>query len=239
MSTLLSSTRGLFSCAVLLRCALLLYGLLQDAYSPLKFTDVDYFVFTDAARFLSRGQSPYARDTYRYTPLLAWLLYPTAWSGWWFVFGKILFAAGDIVTGWLIMLILRSSRSMSEPQALKLASLWLLNPMVAQISTRGSSEGLMGVLVTALLLAVLEKKFALTGFLLGFAVHFKIYPFIYASSIIWWLDSSRLGSSRLDSSLRKSSPMQKLLSFPNAGRVQVTLWSLFTFASLNLVMYAL
>lgn len=238
MSTLLSSTRAAFSCAVLLRCALLLYGLLQDTYSPLKFTDVDYFVFTDAARFLSRGQSPYARDTYRYTPLLAWLLYPTAWNGWWFVFGKILFAAGDIVTGWLITLILRSSRSMSNPQALKLASLWLLNPMVAQISTRGSSEGLMGVFVTALLLAVLEKRFALTGFLLGFAVHFKIYPFIYASSIIWWLDDSRLNSSGLDSS-RKGNLMQKIMAFPNAGRVQVTLWSLLTFASLNLIMYAL
>ncbi|KAF1941567.1 hypothetical protein EJ02DRAFT_201758 [Clathrospora elynae] len=210
-----------FSASILLRAVFLLYGLWQDANSPMKYTDIDYYVFTDAARYISRGQSPYARDTYRYTPLLAWLIYPTVWpGGFWFSFGKILFAVGDVAAGWMMFRILKEYRKMGDERALKFASIWLLNPMVATISTRGSSEGLLGVFVTALLWAALAKQIPLTGFLLGFAVHFKIYPFIYAASIIWWLDDTRTGSKK-------------------HTRLALAIYSLLTFIGLNIAMYAI
>lgn len=216
---------AVLSAATLLRVVLLFYGRWQDANSPVKYTDIDYLVFTDASRFLAHGQSPYDRATYRYTPLLAWLLYPTTWGGLWFEFGKALFAAGDIVTGWLIFRILRG-KGMDRERSMKFASIWLLNPMVANISTRGSSEGLVVVIVIALLWAALQQRIILTGFLLGFGVHFKIYPFIYAASIFWWLG---VFPGKQDTGLIRS-----LLS---RERVTLALSSLITFMSLNALMF--
>src|SRR5579862_4467571 len=72
-SRIFNSTSRVILASILLRLGLLLYGIYHDAHSPLKYTDVDYFVFTDAARYINAKQSPYNRETYRYTPLLAWL----------------------------------------------------------------------------------------------------------------------------------------------------------------------
>lgn len=234
-----SSTRSVFTAAIILRAVLLVYGIFQDAFSAVKYTDIDYFVFTDAARFVSQGLSPYARDTYRYTPLLAWLLLPTSWGGAWFLWGKVFFAFGDILAGWLILRILQSSGSMATKDALKYASIWLLNPMVAQISTRGSSEGLLGVITTALLWAVLQRKIKLAGLLLGFAVHFKIYPFIYASSIIWWLDGESLGAVDVRRSPGTPSSWKRVVESFNSCRISFTVCSLLTFTALNSLMYFL
>ena len=240
LSSIFQSQRAVFSASVVLRSVFLLYGLWQDANSPMKYTDIDYYVFTDAARFISSGQSPYARDTYRYTPLLAWLIYPTVWPGrFWFSFGKILFAIGDVAAGWMMFRILKEYRRMSDERALKFASIWLLNPMVATISTRGSSEGLLGVFVTALLWMVLARRIAIAGFLLGFAVHFKIYPFIYAASIVWWLDSTENKQRRRNGSETSLSSKDWLLAFLNPQNLALALYSLTTLLGLNLVMYLL
>lgn len=236
-----------FSSAILLRTILLFYGLIQDEYSPVKYTDIDYFVFTDAARYLSRGGSPYQRETYRYTPLLAWLLLPATFPGVaWFSFGKVVFALADIVAGWLVVLVLKSPAGggMTRERALKFAAIWLLNPMVATISTRGSSEGLLCVMVVALLWAVIHERIGLAGVLLGLAVHFKIYPFIYGVSILWYLDPLP----KSISSPQKTSELSRPAGFPFArrirdfitpSRISLVLSSLATFMSLNLLMYSL
>ncbi|EEH18661.2 hypothetical protein PABG_07721 [Paracoccidioides brasiliensis Pb03] len=239
MPSLFKSPTLVFTAAILLRVILLFYGLYQDAHSPVKYTDIDYFVFTDAAKFVSHGRSPYERATYRYTPLLAWLLVPTAWfGGFWFSFGKVLFALADIAAGWLIVRVLCQQRylHMDIPRALKYTSIWLLNPMVATISTRGSSESLLGVMVIALVWAVLERRIGLAGALLGLGVHFKIYPFIYAPSIIWLLgdgkwhkeDTSKISFLSITTCLR---------SFVNPSQILLTFTSLAVFSVLNITMY--
>ncbi|PCH37839.1 glycosyltransferase family 50 protein [Wolfiporia cocos MD-104 SS10] len=109
-----------------LRIALILYSEWHDAHSVVKYTDVDYRVFSDAAYFIANPslsnraqgplgellrvgeylQSPYSRATYRYTPLLAVLLTPNEWLH--PSFGKYLFAACDIFAGVLMYKLLIS-----------------------------------------------------------------------------------------------------------------------------------
>ena len=223
----------IFPLAILFRAALLLYGRWQDANSAMKYTDIDYLVFTDAARYVSRQRSPYDRATYRYTPLLAWLLLPTTWRGIWFEFGKALFATGDVVTGWFTYRILRM-QGLDAERSLKFASIWLLNPMVANISTRGSSEGLLAVLVVAMLWAVLSKRVLLAGSLLGFSVHFKIYPFIYAASMFWWL-----GSPVKPTSQRSLFSAESFMALLNRDRLYLIISSFTTFMACNIAMYHL
>jgi phosphatidylinositol glycan class M len=108
---------------------------------------------------------------------------------------------------------------------MKFASIWLLNPMVANISTRGSSEGLVVVVVIALLWAALKKDVLLAGCLLGSGVHLKIYPFIYAASIFWWLGGD---------TKQGASSLSRLMSY---DRIVLALSSFLTFMILNGVMY--
>ena len=225
----LSRTKAIFSIAILLRIVLLLWGNYQDRVSPVKYTDIDYFVFTDAARLVSQGQSPYDRETYRYTPILSWLLVPTVT---WFAFGKFLFAIGDIATGWLTLAILQSSYGFSRDRALSYACIWLLNPIVAQISTRGSSEGLLGVIIVLLLWASANQKPMLTGLLLGLAVHFKIYPFVYGLSILQKIEEPH------DEKWTKSSIGKRLrLLVFSRTRSLVICTSAATFIGLNALMF--
>ena len=230
LNTLPASRAAVFISAFLLRAVLLVYGIYQDSVSALKYTDIDYYVFTDAARAVHRHSSPYDRATYRYTPLLAWILLPTSWGGLWFHFGKALFALSDLTAGWLILRLLKRA-GLQEQQALKYASVWLLNPMVANISTRGSSEGLLCVLVMALVWAFETRKVALSGLLLGLCVHFKIYPFIYGPSMLWALETP------FPSPQPPQTLFQAGMNFMNPSRVSLVLTSVLTFMALNVAMY--
>ncbi|KAL9576466.1 MAG: hypothetical protein Q9212_007071, partial [Teloschistes hypoglaucus] len=134
---------------------------------------------------------------------------------------------------------------MATERALKFASIWLLNPMVANISTRGSSEGLLGVMIIALLWAVLQRRIIVAGILLGLSVHFKIYPFIYGPSIIWALDSSspeKLAGKHSPPPSHSNGPeslSEAIINFLNRPRLTLIISSLATFTALNLLMYTI
>lgn len=86
-----------FLAAFVARLVTVYIGLLVDAAPGINYTDTDYEVFSDAATHVYNGGSPYARHTYRYTPIAAYIclvnniFHPQA--------GKILFCALDIIVG--------------------------------------------------------------------------------------------------------------------------------------------
>ncbi|KAI0748592.1 glycosyltransferase family 50 protein [Daedaleopsis nitida] len=197
----------------LLRVALIIYSEWHDAHSIVKYTDVDYRVFSDAARFVlnpsdgNRAEgtlaslleigSPYTRATYRYTPLLAVLLVPNEWLH--PSFGKFVFAAADILAGVLIYKLLVSA---ILPRATVLVSLHLLSPLVFTISTRGSSESVLSLFVLATLYCALRGRWDAAAVLLGLSTHWKIYPFVYGVACLGVIGHERRGGGRSKGWLR-------------------------------------
>ncbi|KAJ7685359.1 glycosyltransferase family 50 protein [Mycena polygramma] len=198
----LVSFRHVLVASIALRVGLILYSEWHDAHSVVKYTDIDYRVFSDAARFLlypagieNQAQGPlklavgdpYTRETYRYTPLLALLLAPNEWLH--PSFGKYLFAACDIFNGGLIYDLLISfviPASPSTPltrekatRATIYSALHLLNPLVFTISTRGSSESVLSLFILLTLSAALKGRWDVAAVMLGLSTHWKIYPVIY------------------------------------------------------------
>lgn len=161
----------------LVRLGFVMYGEHHDQTNVLKYTDVDYHVFTDAAREVFEGGSPFDRHTYRYTPYLAWLLMPNIQLN--FAFGKLLFSFLDCCASRLIYEILILD-GQSKATSLKCCFLWLYNPLVIGVSTRGSAESIMAVLVLLTLYMMKMRLHILSGLFLGASIHFKLYPIIYS-----------------------------------------------------------
>ncbi|KAG8699956.1 GPI mannosyltransferase 1 [Ceratobasidium sp. 394] len=247
--------------ATALRLALIIYGDYHDRHSSLKYTDIDYRVFSDASHFLSHPSDgntaqgfiphvlswslgdPYTRSTYRYTPMLALLTLPNEFLH--PAFGKGVFVACDLLVGYLLyrifLRVMQTPSSSPKPMAgsnpapepgttvnyQRLAitwvgALWLLNPMVANISTRGSAESVLGAMVVSTLSLVLSNHLDWAAILLGLSVHFKIYPVIYGASILAWID--------------RQTPLNRPFT---KKRIRFAAISALTFIILNVVMYSL
>lgn len=171
----------------LVRLVFVMYGEYHDRRSILKYTDVDYHVFTDAAQEVVDGGSPFDRHTYRYTPFLAWLLMPNVQLN--FAFGKLLFSFLDCCASRLIYEILILD-GQDKITSLKCSFLWLYNPLVIGVSTRGSAESIMAVLVLFTVYMMKMRLHILAGLFLGASVHFKLYSIIYCLPLYLSLSSS-------------------------------------------------
>ena len=185
--------------AFALRVILILWSFYQDANSAVKYTDIDYVVFTDAARCVVRPTSPacalaqgplrttrlgdpYARDTYRYTPLLALLAVPNITLH--PAFAKAVFALADLALGAVLYALLRRRGTPEKAAVTNVTVVWLLNPIIANISTRGSAESVLGLLVVTTLALAEMGRWRSAAVMFGLAVHFKVFPIIYGSSLL-------------------------------------------------------
>lgn len=148
--------------------ALLAWSQYVDAhpasFGGLRYTDVDWRVVYDGLTATARASSPavgplvpalkdagiavgspYARATFRYTPLLVLLLAPALWAE----------AAGRVL---LVVYTLAVSAALDaevdDAGWWKLHALWSLNPVVLNISTRGSPEAIPCLLTVGLLVSL-------------------------------------------------------------------------------------
>lgn len=176
--------------AIALRIVLIFFGEWQDKRLAIPYTDIDYEVISDAAELLIEGNSPYGRATYRYSPLLAYLLVPNviAHRCW----GKIVFSIADLVVGRLLQSIL-SQQGLSSGNSLQYASLWLLNPLSINVSTRGSFDAVTSALVLGATSALLGDSWCWAAIAFGIVVHLRVYPIIYAPAFALHLARSSRG----------------------------------------------
>ena len=164
------------------------------------YTDIDYHVFSDGAKHAAKLESPYERETYRYTPILAILMIPNIKI--WYPIGKFLLSTIDVGVGYLIEKLLKTQQKQSKEERTfneilkaendeafySYASLfYLYNPLTIVICTRGSADCIITFLVLLSLIYLEKKKYYLSALIYGFAVHFKIYPIIYAPSLFLYL----------------------------------------------------
>lgn len=187
---------------------MVLFPLLLDdgiLLQGVKYTDIDYDVFTDAARYVSDGRSPFDRHTYRYTPFLALILSYTSEEVWWRkerYFGRMLFCVADTLCGLVILQLRRKARknnaAASSPSSsdnyveLQDALWWMYNPLPINICTRGSAESfvvLLSVLASVSIVTIKQKSQGIfllqalvSGAIHGLAIHAKLYPIIYTAS---------------------------------------------------------
>lgn len=230
--------------------------------------------------------SPYRRETYRYTPLLAILLAPNNWLH--KSFGKCLFSGCDILAGILIHKLLVSailpharrpradasqapashpasnhdvgSPSSAYPDsdvgsknaarapiseddgrhATLLVALHLLNPIVIGISTRGSSESVLTLLVLFTLFCALRGRWDWAAVLLGLSTHWKIYPVIYGVSCVGVIGMEHQQDGEKTQPRGVFSRMVRYIDiFVNAKTVRFAAISAGTFLVLGALMYSM
>eukprot|EP00919_Chromeraceae_sp_WS-2016_P023299 GHVR01055381.1.p1 GENE.GHVR01055381.1~~GHVR01055381.1.p1 ORF type:complete len:290 (+),score=61.08 GHVR01055381.1:108-977(+) len=172
-----------YQVALAIQMVLIAYGAYQDATSVVKYTDIDYQVYLDAARHVAHGGSPYQRHTYRYSPLMAYIMLPCIYIH--ESLGKIFFSLVHIGTGKCIELLLELDGVSRDYSNMMVCMLWLYNPIALTVSTRGSGDALVCVCVLLTLLLLFKNKLILSACVYGLSVHLKIYPVIFALPIVY------------------------------------------------------
>lgn len=164
------------SIGLLIRILLCIYSVIHDKYFKVPFTDIDYKVFTYAAKDVISQQSPYDQQAYRYSPIVAYLFTPNVFLH--PICGKIIASLFDVYLAYRIYRVVLLTFNNSK-KALQCAQLWLYNPLPIIICTRGNVDCISSVFILLALLYHLKQQYVWSGALLAFSVHLRLYPIIF------------------------------------------------------------
>lgn len=162
----------------IIRILALFYAILHDSQvDHIKYTDIDYHVFTNGSRAIVDKRSPYDDTEYRYSPIVALIFVPNILLN--ENFGKLLLITVDIICAQLHyrLNIYQGTNRLNSKLFL---ILWLFNPVTIAISTRGSFEPIITLLVLSSVYLLINNNFLLAGLIYGMSIHVKLYPIIYA-----------------------------------------------------------
>ena len=162
--------------------------IVDESGTSKKYTDTDYDVFTDAAGHIPGGGSPYARKTYRYSPIAAYMCLPNIFIH--YCAGKVIFSIFDIIMG-IFMWKIIESQNRSKRWTWVYVAFWLFNPVVIMMSSRGSNDNIIICFVFATLYFLLKEQYFVAGLWYGLSVHFKLYPIIYSFVFYLYIDFDR------------------------------------------------
>jgi phosphatidylinositol glycan class M len=136
--------------ALLVRLLFIFYISKDDNYYEGVFSnivDIDHKVYLDASLY----ESPYMRHTYRYSPILSWLVSPSYQLHQ--LYGRIIIAFFDFITIAFIYKIFanrpKESQEKNNKAAKIISYLCAFNPVVIYITVRGSCEGITMALAAA------------------------------------------------------------------------------------------
>jgi phosphatidylinositol glycan class M len=127
-------------------------------------------------------------------------------------------------------------------RATLLVALHLLNPIVIGISTRGSSESVLTLLVLLTLFCALRGWWDGTAVLLGLSTHWKIYPVIYGLSCVGVIGMEYQHRQDDGGKTRGVSPtriIRYIDVFVNAKTIRFATISAGTFFLLGILMYSM
>lgn len=214
------------------RVLALLYCIYHDCHvDHIKYTDIDYHVFSNASKAILEGRSPYDDIEYRYTPAVAVIFTPNIFTT--FHFGKLLLIVADIIGGHLLyqLSIQQGTHRIKSKYYL---ALWMLNPMTVAISTRGSFEPILSLLILSSVHLLVGGKHVYAGLLFGLSIHFKLYPIIYSFTLYFYITVKKpylTNQSRINYWIRTARP--------NANHFRFFLASVIAIASSSLLSYKL
>lgn len=161
---------------LVIRVLFSIYSVIHDKYFRLAYTDIDYKVYTYAAKQVLALRSPYEQQPYRYSPVIAYILTPNILVH--PIWGKLLASVADVALAYCIYRVVHLVYN-NQKKALLCAQLWLYNPFPVIICSRGNIDAVSSVCVLLTLLYQLKQNYFASGAFLALSVHLRLYPIIF------------------------------------------------------------